>query len=100
MSDDITTGEVVRRLDRMEKATADNFERIYQKLDTLDFVRHDVYEAHRAADDMRFKALEQSNTDRRSRFRSIVDGVAFPVLVALIISVGAFLVTGNAHIGG
>lgn len=100
MSDDITTGEVVRRLDRFEKTTADAFKELGQKLDSMNVVYRDVYEADQKLTAEKFERIEERLRDQKSRARALLDGVAFPVLVAVIVAVGAFLATGAAHIGG
>lgn len=99
MSDDITTGEVVRRLDRFEKTTADAFRALSDKLDNMNVVYRDVYDADQRLTSEKFRRIEERLQDQRSRFRAVVDGVAFPVLVAVIVAFGAFLATGTFHVG-
>lgn len=70
--EDVTPGELGRRLDRIER-----------KIDNLQFVRRDVYDVEMSSVKARLDDLEEG---RRWAFRGIVTSLVFPVLVAVILA--------------
>lgn len=84
MADDVTLGEVVRRLDSLEKRMDGNFGNVTRQLENLQFVHRDTYSVQMAAVVDRLEALEES---KAWVARGLVTCLIFPVVVAIILAV-------------
>lgn len=70
MPDDVTIGELGRRMTGLEARMNEGFTAVRTQISALKFVGNDRYEADRRADDRRFQAVEdkyeeQANTTRK-----------------------------------
>lgn len=87
---DITLGEITRRLDRMEKSTTEGFRAIEAKLERLPFVTLDKYTPEREALVSRLDTLEErAKWVSRTIAGAIVTMVA-SVILTLIAARGGF----------
>jgi hypothetical protein len=82
-ADEVTSGELSRRLDAMERRMDAGFGRVSQQVENLQFVHRDAYQAEQRAVVDRLVKLEQSKTWIA---RSVVGSVIFPVLTAALIA--------------
>lgn len=82
--DNITLGEIWRRLDSLERRFDVRATELGNKIDSLQFVHKDTYEAEKHADRTRLDAIEE-----RLRFygRTMFVQLGLPILVALILAV-------------
>ncbi len=62
---DITTGELGRRVDRLDREMKAGFESLHNEIRTLQFVPAAVYAADRSADQERLRRMEQDLVDER-----------------------------------
>jgi hypothetical protein len=60
--DEITTGELARRIDRVERQLTDGFREVNRTIESQQFVHIDRYDADRAALDHRVTQLEDRST--------------------------------------
>lgn len=58
-SDDLTVGEVGRRLDEMRGYIKEGFDQVNARFDKIDVVSSGEYRAHREADKARFEGVEE-----------------------------------------
>jgi hypothetical protein len=58
--DEITTGELARRIDRVERQLADGFKEVNRTIESQQFVHVDRYDADTRANDRRVAALEST----------------------------------------
>lgn len=63
---DVTLGEVVRRVDRLDREMMAGFASMREELRGLAFVPAAVYSADRVADDLRFRRLEDDLVAERA----------------------------------
>lgn len=95
MSDDVTVGEVARRLDSFEKHTTETLASIVEQIKALNFVQQGVYEADERTRDRRFQDIEKDieevkasveaiNERRQSRISSVMQGLVYPGLILLL----------------
>lgn len=83
MPDDLSNGEIARRMDRLELRYDVRFDRIDHKLDSLQFVHRDTYNAHLTALTDRIESLEENSAWLK---KAIIGQILFPVIVALILA--------------
>lgn len=82
--DEVTSGELSRRLDGLERRMDEGFGRVSRQVENLQFVHRDVYDEAQRAMARRLDRLEQSKTWIA---RSVVGSVIFPLLVAALVAV-------------
>lgn len=83
MADDVTMGELARRLDRVETRITEQFSDMHRQLEGLQFVHRDTYLVQMSAITDRLEALEEKNTWIA---RALVTSIIFPVIVAIILA--------------
>lgn len=84
MVDDVTLGEVARRLTALEGGISRQFDTVNRRLDNLQFVSHEIYTVEMKLVTDRLRQLEE---DKQWTRRTIVGAFLFPVLVALTVMV-------------
>lgn len=82
--DDVTLGEVGRRVESLERRFDQRANELGAKIDSLQFVNRETYEAKHSALETRVAKLEEA---KQFFGRSLIAQFAFPVLVALILAV-------------
>lgn len=82
MPEDVTLGELGRRVDRVETSVRDGFDHVHRQIESLTFVNKDTYEARHKAVTDRLDVLEERD---RWRGRTIIVSLCLPVLVAIIL---------------
>jgi hypothetical protein len=92
MPDEITMGELARRLDGFEKRNEDAFRTLNNRFDTLQFVHRDTYVVEMAAMDERIKVQRGRIDDIEERNRWLVRALATAFLMPLLVGVFLFLV--------
>lgn len=83
MADDVTMGELARRLDRVEGRIAEQFGDMHRQIEGLQFVHRDTYLVQMAAMTARLETLEEKN---RWTARALVTSIIFPVIVAITLA--------------
>lgn len=90
MPEDVTPGELGRRLDRIEKRVDSQFdnvtrsiENMTRSIENLQFVSRDVFQIEIRGLKERIEDLEDG---KRWAFRGVVTALIFPVLVAIILA--------------
>lgn len=91
-ADDVTLGEIARRLDRHEQSIAEALREVRADIAALSYVPTGTYEAHRAAAGQRVGQLEAEvrevrqgrEADRRLIWTSLVAPVLMLVIGALL----------------
>jgi hypothetical protein len=82
-AEDVTIGELCRRLSAMESRMNAQFSEVNRRLDNLQFVPRDVYQAEMRAHDHRLIDLEE---DRKWNRRAIVTSFVWPIIVGLLLA--------------
>lgn len=80
--DDVTIGELSRRLTDLNARIIDGFNHVNNRLDTLQFVSRETYTIQMGNVIDRVNALEEA---KRWTIRTFVAAFIFPVLVAAIV---------------
>jgi hypothetical protein len=80
--DDVTIGELGRRLSAMEGRINSQFVDVNRRLDSLQFVTREVYETDMRARDRRIDELEE---DRKWNRRTFVAAFLYPTAVAIVL---------------
>jgi hypothetical protein len=83
MPEDVTMGELARRLDRLEMRQGEAFTEVHRQIDNLQFVHRDTYLVQMTAMSDRLETLEEKN---RWMARASVTSIIFPVIVAVILA--------------
>jgi hypothetical protein len=92
LADEITTGELGRRItaledtigrrqDKFEVTVSSQFDRMSHQITGLQFIHRDTYDAHRASDLARLDELEEG---RRWLNRLVAGSIVVPILVLII----------------
>lgn len=88
--DEITLGEIARRMDRMEQRMEQGFQNATQQIESLAFVSKDTYEVQMRALNERLgtvdKRQDASEESRRWMVRALVTSLLLPVVVAVILA--------------
>lgn len=101
MSDDVPTpGEMVRRLDEVSRRLDEVSRRVEDREQRMEaaFVRKDVFDARRQTDDVESagiarelnslsKRMDDTEAHRRTDRNLLLSGLAFPLLVAMLVAV-------------
>lgn len=82
MIDEVTIGELARRLDGLERSIGRQFDSVTRQITSLSFVSRDAYEAQREAIMERLIELEEG---RKWMARAVITALLFPVITAIII---------------
>lgn len=82
--DDVTLGELGRRLEALERRFDLRATELGDKIDSLQFVHRETFEAKHGALETRVKDIEEAKTFFA---RSLVVSFVLPILVALILAV-------------
>lgn len=89
-TEDVTLGELARRLDAFEQRVDRQFAANRQQIESLTFVQRDVYEVRHQAlidrvvmDEERIDALEEA---KKWTIRTFVMAFIFPVLAAVLVA--------------
>ena len=80
MADDITIGELARRLDASDRRTEDGFRRIEQRISQQQFVRADVFEVRMTDAHARIDGLEES---KKWAVRLVIANVFMLILIPI-----------------
>lgn len=83
MPDEISLGEVARRLDRFERSVDQQFTGVHRQIESMQYVSRETYEARHKALSARVEELEDS---KRWFSRGLVVSFVFPVLVAIVLA--------------
>jgi len=83
MPDEITLGELARRLDRMEVRMDGQFAQVGRQIENLQYVPRDIYALQVGEMSGRIDELEQA---KMWLTRTIIASIAFPILVGIIMA--------------
>lgn len=86
--DDMTLGELSRRLDAMERRLEAEFSKIGRSIESLNFVHIEQYRAER-------DALRSDVADIRDNLKWIVRSVVAALLFPLLVTIGVAIVVGK-----
>lgn len=71
MSDDVTIGELGRRMTGLESRMTEGFIAVRTQISALKFIGNDRYEADRRADDRRFEAIEDKYEEQAATTKKL-----------------------------
>jgi Mg-chelatase subunit ChlI len=80
---DITIGELSRTIAAMDGRLTSQLQEVNRRLDGLQFVHRETYEAQREAFSTRLATIEEKDTWRG---RALVVSFLFPVLIAVVLA--------------
>lgn len=84
MPDEVTIGELARRIDRIDRAMADGFREVSRTIEAQQFVHIDRYDADRRADKQHFDLIDQ----RHSEIKETTKRLWWLILAAVVGLIG------------